>query len=77
MKYIQPSLYFFGALFFPSMLLAHGEVDDGHMDPVDAANPESRGGVIIALLVFAALFAGFIWYSKRQNTPKPPVTPTP
>jgi hypothetical protein len=76
MKNIQSFFYTIG-MFFPSVLLAHGEVEDGHVDPVAVANPEARGGVIIALAAFAALFAGFIWYSKRQNTPKPPVTPTP
>ena len=77
MKNIQSLLYVFGALFFPVIACAHGGVDDGHVEPVDAPNPESRSGVIIGLVVFAALFAGFIWYSKRQNPPTPPTTPTP
>lgn len=77
MKHIYRSFFVFVALFLPALVLAHGEVDDVHVEPAEVANPEARGGVIIALVAFAALFAGFIWYSKRQNTPKPLVTPVP
>lgn len=77
MKNLQTYFYVLFALLIPSTLSAHGEVADGHVDPVETANPESRGGVIAALAVFGLLFAAFIWYSKRQNTPKPPESPVP
>lgn len=77
MKNLQLFFCALSVLLFPSLLSAHGEVADGHVDPVETANPESRGGVIAALVIFAVLFAGFIWYSKRQNTPASPTTPPP
>ncbi len=77
MKYIPPFWYLLSGLASPLTLLAGGESGDGHVEHVAVPNPEARGGVIIALAIFAILFGVFMWYAKRQNAPKPLVTPVP
>ncbi len=68
MKKILPLLY----LFAPTALaLAHGEVDDGHVETVAVADPSQRiyvlGGVII---VFVLITIWFIWSKWVSGKPE-------
>jgi heme/copper-type cytochrome/quinol oxidase subunit 2 len=69
MKNIKPFLYVVGTALLPVFALAHGEVDDGHVEAVVAPNPEQRTTVIIVIAVVFVLMGIFVWYSRRNNTP--------
>lgn len=72
MKNITPYLYLGGSLLIPMISLAHGEVDDGHVEAVTVANPEQRMKVLAVVVVVFALMGIFVWYSRSKNTPTTP-----
>src|SRR5580700_1517874 len=39
--------------------------------PSKPAKPKSRGGVVLTLLIVAALIAGVVWWTKHQAAPQP------
>jgi len=55
----------------PLVALAHGEVEDGHVDvaPV-ASTPDERKKVAIIMGIVAVIIAGGIWFVRRNNAPK-------
>jgi arginase family enzyme len=57
--------------FLPLLALAHGEVDDGHVDvPEVAPTVDERKKVAIIMGIIAVIIAGVIWYVRRSNKPK-------
>jgi hypothetical protein len=50
MKNIKPFLYVVGTALLPVFALAHGEVDDGHVEAAAAPDPEQRMIVLAVVL---------------------------
>jgi|GEM_PF-6345802 len=65
MKKLLPYAYL---LMSTTIALAHGGADDGHVEAVPVADPNSRIYVIISVGVVCALvIAWFVW-SKRKSS---------
>lgn len=69
MHTIKPFLYVAGAALVPLFALAHGEVDDGHVEAVAVANPEQRMTVLAVVGVVFVLMGIFVWYARSKNAP--------
>lgn len=71
MKNITPYIYLAGSLFIPMTALAHGEVDDGHVEAASVSNPEQRMMVLVVVLIVFALMGFFVWHARRKDAPTP------
>ncbi len=50
--------------------LAHGEMDDVHVEEVPVADPGSRIYVMIAVaVVFVVMIGWFVWSKKKSKAP--------
>lgn len=71
MKHTLPYVYLAGALLVPPMMaLAHGGIDDGHVETEPVADPASRKYVMIAVAaVFVLMIGWFVWSKIKSKAP--------
>ena len=67
MKKILPLFYFLAPA---AIALAHGEVDDGHVEAVAVADPSQRAYVLSGvIIVFVLMLGWFIWSKRKSGKP--------